>query len=477
MLSLSSPLPGRVTHEQFIWATGIEDTFIPQARPGMRSMDQYELTQHYTQWKTDFDLVAETGVQAVRWGIPWYKVEPKPGQWDWSWTDAALEYLVNVKGITPILDIMHYGTPLWMDNSFINCCYAERVAEYAYAVADRYKSLVTYFTPLNEPMVNSEYCGLKGEWPPYLSGWDGYVKMATSLARGIVKSLRAMREAHPTLQTVQVEAMWQTDTSLPELVERAALSNERQFLSLDLTQGRIREGHPLLGWLRLYGVSDQELAWFAENHVSYDILGVNFYPWSYRRLGTRADGSVFSWIGGTHGGHVAAATAKAYARYNLPVMITETSAIGTIGRRTDWMDDTIANMFNLRTIGVPVVGYTWFPMYTMINWNYRRGRHPLSHYLLHLGLYDAGFDDRGVLQRARTELVDRFQAHMAQTPPPIATATPDALILGAQEVGPKPSRKPRRTLANERSRRDSNKTEKLTPPAVSPDTKTLEASA
>ena len=73
----------------FTWATGIEDTFIPHARPGLRALDEYELTQHYAQWKSDFDLVAETGVHALRWGIPWYKVQPKPDRWDWAWTDAA----------------------------------------------------------------------------------------------------------------------------------------------------------------------------------------------------------------------------------------------------------------------------------------------------------------------------------------------------------------------------------------------------
>jgi beta-glucosidase len=461
MFSFVPPLPVCAAGDQFVWATGIEDSFVPQARPGLRSMDQYELTQHYTQWKTDFDLVAETGVQALRWGIPWYKVEPRPGRWDWSWTDAALDYLVNVKRITPILDLMHYGTPLWMDNSFINCSYAERVAEYAAAVADRYKSLVTYFTPLNEPMVNAEYCGLKAEWPPYLTGWDGYVKMAIALARGIVASVGAMRAVHPDMQTIQVEAMWQTDTSLPQLAERVALGNERQFLSLDLTQGRLREGHSLLPWLRQYGVTDHHLAWFEEHAIAYDILGVNFYPWSYRRLGARADGSVFSWVGRTHGGHVAAATAKAHARYGLPVMITETSAIGTLGRRAEWMDDTIAGAFNLRKIGVPVVGYTWFPMFTMINWNYRRGRQPLSRYLLHLGLYDAGFDAQGMLVRGRTELVDQFQTYMAQTPPPIAAATPEMLILGTQPVPPRAIQKPRRVSAAVRARRDANKAEKL----------------
>src|SRR5678816_2396227 len=73
----------------FLWATGIEDTFIPHTRSGLRALDEYELTQHYKLWKHDFDLVAETGVKYLRWGIPWYRVQPRPDQWDWAWTDTV----------------------------------------------------------------------------------------------------------------------------------------------------------------------------------------------------------------------------------------------------------------------------------------------------------------------------------------------------------------------------------------------------
>src|SRR5690606_3612184 len=89
----------------FCWATGFEDTFIPQVRPGMRRLEEYELTQHYEQWRSDFDLLEDAGVRAVRWGIPWYRVQPAPDEWDWGWVDDALEYLVQEKGIIPIIDL------------------------------------------------------------------------------------------------------------------------------------------------------------------------------------------------------------------------------------------------------------------------------------------------------------------------------------------------------------------------------------
>ncbi len=227
--------------EGFIWATGIENTFVPQTRAGMRSLDEYELTQHYEFWRSDFDLVAETGVQALRWGIPWYRVQPKPKLWDWRWTDEALDYLVNVKRIAPILDLMHYGTPLWLDNSFINASYPQRVAEYAAAVAERYGSLVKIYTPLNEPTINAHMAGRRGQWPPYLHGEDGYYRVLVALARGMVLTTQALLAVQPDAKTVQVEAVGYRWAKDPRLAQRVAAENAAQFLAFDLSTGRVDE--------------------------------------------------------------------------------------------------------------------------------------------------------------------------------------------------------------------------------------------
>src|SRR6202022_2928836 len=95
---------------KFYWATGIEDTFIAQTDIGKRALDEYELMQHYAKWKEDIDLAAELGVQMLRFGIPWHKVNPEPGVYDWEWVDQAIRYIVEEKQIEPIIDLMHYGT-------------------------------------------------------------------------------------------------------------------------------------------------------------------------------------------------------------------------------------------------------------------------------------------------------------------------------------------------------------------------------
>ncbi len=401
----------------FLWATGIEDTFVPQARPGLRALDEYVLTQHDRLWRSDFDLIAETGVQALRWGLPWYRIQPAPDQWDWAWADRALEYLVNVRGITPILDLMHYGTPLWLDNSFINADYPLRVAEYAQAVTARYRSLVRYYTPLNEPMVNAEFSGKRAEWPPYLSGDDGDVKLTLALARGIVLTSQAIRAEQPDAVLVQVEALWRTETDDEALKDEVAASNERQYLCFDLTTGRLGDTHPLLPYLRRHGVDDHDLTWFKDQAVAFDVFGANFYPWSYNRLVIDGKGKARRAPHPTTGGRIEHVLREAHQRSGLPVMITETSARAPVSGRATWMDETIDVVRRLRREGLPVVGYTWFPAFTMIDWAYRRGRRPLRDYLLHLGLYDSAYDTKGLLVRHATELVERFRRHMA-TPMP-----------------------------------------------------------
>jgi beta-glucosidase len=404
---------GTTFGNEFVWATGIENTFVPQARPGLRALDEYALTQHYQLWKNDLDLVAETGVRAVRWGIPWYRVQPKPNQWEWGWVDEVLDYLVNVKGLIPILDLMHYGTPLWLENSFVNSRYPERVAEYAGAVAARYQSLIHYYTPLNEPTVNAEFAGYRGQWPPYLVGDDGYVKVLLALAKGIVLTTQALQAEHPTMQTVQVEAVRHHWTAVVTAQPHLTVLNEHQYLCFDLVTGRVDENHPLYLFLRTHGVTPAELEWHRANAVRFDYLGANFYPWSYGELTPGKQGRLYQVRRRTNGAALGVVLRELYKRYQMPLLVTETSAKGNQAVRARWMDETIGAVAGLRREGVPLVGYTWFPLITMIDWAYRGGRQPLARYLLHLGLYDAAYDGEGVLQRHATPLVARYRQHMA----------------------------------------------------------------
>ena len=100
-----------------------------------------------------------------------------------------------------------------------------------------------------------------------------------------------------------------------------------------------------------------------------------------------------------------------YHRYRLPIMITETAAKGGVGKRAAWMDASIAVVRQLRGEGVPVIGYTWWPLFALISWPYRVGSLPLEKYLMQMGLWDLKMSGSR-LERVRTPLVDRYRAYV-----------------------------------------------------------------
>lgn len=376
-------------------------------------MDEYELTQHYRLWQADIDRVAELGVSHIRWGIPWYRVNPHPGFFEWDWIDDVLDYMVNKRGIQPIVDLMHYGTPEWLENSFLHPDYPTYVAEYGHAVAERYGNLVRYYTPLNEPSVNADRCGRQGEWPPYLQGERGYIAVLLPLVRGMTRTTAAVLAADPDAVFVQVEALgwhWAANEALRLEVERRMAHT---YLPMDLFTGRVNESHRLWGYLRRNGATEAELRELRERPGQVDILGVNLYPWS----GGEVVGARRRSQGKLSGHHLADVLRDAWQRYQLPMMVTETSARDDLVDRVQWMDETIAAVADVRSEHIPVLGYTWFPALTMIDWKYRLGSAPLADYLLHLGLWDSAFDAEGVLQRHPTPFVGRYQRYVAQGMP------------------------------------------------------------
>jgi beta-glucosidase len=374
--------------EVFIWASGIEDTFVPQTRRGHRALDEYELIGHYQHWREDLMLAKQLGVKMLRWGVPWYRVEPQQGEFDWRWTDELLPYLVEELGVTPIVDLMHYGCPFWLRGEFANAEYPQAVATYAGAFAERYKHLTHWYTPLNEPLENASMCGKRGLWPPYLRGDSGYVTIMLQLVRGIRNSVAAIKSADPHAILVHIEAAGLRRAAREDLEVLAAEDRLRGFLCYDLLTGRLNNEHSLFTWLLRNGASPNDLSSFARTPIELDVLGLNFYPqWSTQQITVDGGGRLMYRATEKDGAGFGALIDDFYRRYQVPIIVTETSAKGSDRVRARWLEDSVAAVKCLRGQGVPVLGYTWFPMFTMIDWRYRYGREPLETYRLELGMY------------------------------------------------------------------------------------------
>lgn len=414
----------RTAAAPIVWAVGFECTAIPQSRPGHRPLDEYALTAHDRHWRADLDRVASLGVRAIRYGVPWHRVNPAPGRFDWSWIGPVLSHLVRDAGLTPILDLVHFGTPEWLERGFLAPDYPARVAEYARAVAERFGDLATHWTPFNEPSVAANRSGRDAAWPPYRRGPRGHSAVLLAVARGIVATAEALRAVQPGAVLVHVDDAGIELADSLDLADFVLDRQRRRWLALDLITGRVGPDHPLWESLRDAGALPGELAELAQSAPRWDVLGLNFYPWSNRRWRVRpSDGAIRL---GRDPGDPAEALSfllrEAHGRYGLPLMVTETSASGSLARRLAWMQAVADGLRRARGAGVPALGLCWYPAFTMIDWRYRRSRRGVRDHLLHLGLWDIPLLD-GSMERVPTPLVAAFR-DLARPHDPVLGSNP-----------------------------------------------------
>jgi hypothetical protein len=193
----------------------------------------------------------------------------------------------------------------------------------------------------------------------------------------------------------------------PELAAEAAHRQQIGFLALDLVTGRVDCWHPLWTWLRHYGAAD-DLAWFRERRAEPDIVGLNMYPmFSNKRLIRSPRGVRVQMTYGSP--EMVEQLVELYWRqYRRPMMITETAARGPVFRRKAWLDGSVGAVRRLRERGVPLVGYTWWPMFALVAWAFRQSNRPVSDYLEQMGLWDLDPHPDADLQRVETPLVDAY---------------------------------------------------------------------
>lgn len=400
-----SLLPRLTDPQTFVWATGIEDTFVtaPWPKTG-RTLDEYELTGHYERWRDDLALMARIGVRAARYGIPWHRINPRRGVWEWDFVDRTIDRMLDL-GIEPIVDLVHYGLPPWIEQAYLHPDFPAYMAEYGRRVAERLRGRVFAYTPLNEPRITSWYCGRLGWWPPFRRGWRGFVAVMLGVARGIVETVHALRAVDPEILIAHVDATDLYRTEEPALEAEAAHRQEIVFLALDLVSGRVTPDHALWYWLQRNGAAEAELAWFHRCAVELEFIGINLYPmFTLKTAHSTRTGGV-RWRMPYAGGEIIEALGTLYwERYRAPVFVSETASVGSVARRRRWLRDSVAAVRRLREGGVPLVGYTWWPLFALVTWAYRQGTHPPEYYLRQMGLWDLD----PALNRVATSLVEEF---------------------------------------------------------------------
>jgi len=234
----------------------------------------------------DLERFASLGIRAIRYPVLWERTAPDGiDSADWSWSDERLPVLQQL-GVTPIVGLVHHGSGP-RHTSLVSPDFAEKLAEYAGAVARRYP-WVEYWTPVNEPCTTARFSGLNGVWYPHDTSEQGFIRALINQCRAVVLSMQAIRAVNPNAKLVQTDDLSRT-YGTPEMAEIANFFNERRWLAWDMLCGKIDPGHALWDYLLENGAGADELLWFKDNTCPPDIIGVNYYITSERWLDHRVE--------------------------------------------------------------------------------------------------------------------------------------------------------------------------------------------
>ena len=342
-----------------MFATGIECSY-PTIEHGKVRRDLLEECGHYEHWKKDLQLVHEMGLKVLRYGLPYHKIHTGPGEYDWEFADQVMAEILRL-GITPILDLLHFGVPDWLEN-FQNPELPVHFAEYCGAVAERYP-WVRYYTPVNEIYVTAKFSAKDGIWNEQLRSDEAFVTAIKHLVAASIMGNQQIARYRPDCVIVQSESAEYTHELRAERTPEIQLQNKLRFLALDLLYANHPDGE-VCKYLRENGLSQQEYDWFmAGEPPGYQIMGNDYYGRNERMI--LPDGEVITasdvmgWFNITH---------EYYLRYRKPVMHTETNLFNA-DEAPAWLWKQWVNILQMRKIGVPVLGFTWYSLIDQVDWN------------------------------------------------------------------------------------------------------------
>jgi beta-glucosidase/6-phospho-beta-glucosidase/beta-galactosidase len=340
----------------FVLASGIECS-TPTVN-GSR-VDQLEDTGHYANLKRDLQLVDHIGLRYLRYGIPFHRVNPAPGQYDWSFADSALAELRRL-GITPIVDLMHFGVPDDVVN-YQNPQLPERFRQYAAAFAQRYP-WVRYYTVVNEPLITASFSARLGYWNEQRQDDRSFTRALLNVARCVVLGADAIREQEPNALFLQSDSCEVYHPVHQKAIERAEFFNQLRFVAFELYYGRTLPG-VVADYLLANGAGRDELRWFERNGSdSNHIAGNDYYAACEKEV--LVDGSLREC--GERSGYYALAL-QYQRRLGVPIMHMETN--NGEADAVDWFHRQWTDVVRLRREGVPIRGFTWYGFVNHVDWD------------------------------------------------------------------------------------------------------------
>ncbi|HKV10276.1 MAG TPA: beta-glucosidase [Thermoanaerobaculia bacterium] len=323
------------------WIAGFECSC--HCRKDGRRIDLLATTGHDRFAMADYARARALGMETVRDGVRWHRIERSPGRYDFS------SFLPQVRaaqraGVQVIWDLCHYGWPEHLD--VFRPAFVDRFADFARAVARRIADETDeppFYAPVNEISFWSWAGGDMALFNPCETG-RGF-ELKAQLVRACLAAIDALWSVDSRARILHADPAVHIvpDPDRPEEREEAEGYQRAQFQAWDMIAGRL--------WPQLGG-DERYLDW----------IGVNYYPhnqWVYRGPTLARDDPRYRPLRDV--------LADVWERYGRPILIAETGA--EEGLRAPWLRYVSEEARAARRAGVPVHGICLYPILDYPGWD------------------------------------------------------------------------------------------------------------
>ena len=323
--------------------------------------------RHFDLYEEDFDLARSLGHNAHRFSIEWSRIEPDEGQW----SQSALSHYLRVidalveRGIEPVVTLHHFTNPAWFTRTggWTKRSSVDRFRRYVDFVAPQLCGRVRYFLTINEPTVYVKRAYVAGDWPPCHRGsWLGGLLAMRNQCRAHVVAYDALHAHRPDAMVGFAHSAPHVEAKDPGRASDRMVAALRDFAMNGLPFALLgRRPRRVLDFIGLNYYTRQRVAWHphgaamlfgaeckeqsGSRHRTFNSLGWEVYPAGLRFVLRR------------------------FARYGLPLMVTENGIATDDEHLRDWfVAEHLRALDEARSDGLPVCGYFYWSLMDNFEW-------------------------------------------------------------------------------------------------------------
>lgn len=279
----SSALQTEGAHNHDGKGSSIWDIFVTQKNKILNNDNHYTATDFYTNYREDIALIKQMGIPNFRFSLSWPRIIPD-GTGEIN--QAGLDFYHKVidccleNGIQPYITLYHWDLPheLELKGGWANRDILDWFQDYVSVCVDAFKSKVTHWLVLNEPMVFTGAGYFLGMHAPGKKGFKHFIPAMHHAVLCQAIGYNTIKAIHPTATVgTTFSCSYITPNSLTEkdvnATERVDALLNRLFIEPSLGLGYPLESLPFLRKVKKYMLDgDEQLM-----KVSFDFIGIQNY--------------------------------------------------------------------------------------------------------------------------------------------------------------------------------------------------------